>query len=148
MNVMNEMVGYCGYNCRVCAARSDDPSLREELVAGWRKLYGHQDYTAENVHCCGCRGEGEVADKQCRARPCARERGLASCADCEEFPCDKLKELISPIFFATDREYDLCMRQFHGAPNLIRRLQLRRRLPSRLEQYADEFRDCLGEMEK
>ena len=28
---MKEMIGYCGYNCHLCAARSDDPALRQKL---------------------------------------------------------------------------------------------------------------------
>ena len=24
---MTEMIGYCGYNCHLCAARSDDPAV-------------------------------------------------------------------------------------------------------------------------
>jgi tRNA U38,U39,U40 pseudouridine synthase TruA len=41
---MDEMIGYCGYNCHLCAARSDDPAVRQRLVDGWRKLFGHEDY--------------------------------------------------------------------------------------------------------
>ena len=54
------MTGYCGYNCDLCAARSDDPAVRQKLVDGWRKLFGHQMYTAENVRCDGCRSDGRL----------------------------------------------------------------------------------------
>jgi hypothetical protein len=115
-----KMIGYCGYNCHLCAARSEDPVIRQKLVDGWRKLFGHQNYTAENVKCDGCPSDGKVADRQCKARPCAKERGLESCAYCNEFPCDKLKPLIPRNFFASKEEYTLCMRQFQSAPNLIK----------------------------
>jgi hypothetical protein len=46
---MDDMIGYCGYNCGSCAARSDDPALRQKLVDGWRKIFGHQHYSAQNV---------------------------------------------------------------------------------------------------
>lgn len=72
---MTEMIGYCGYNCQLCAARSDDPAVRQKMVDGWRKIFGHQNYTAENVKCDGCPSDGEVADKICKARPCAKEKG-------------------------------------------------------------------------
>ncbi|MBN1661513.1 MAG: hypothetical protein JXA93_24180 [Anaerolineae bacterium] len=26
---MFEVIGYCGYNCHLCAARSDDPAVRQ-----------------------------------------------------------------------------------------------------------------------
>jgi hypothetical protein len=128
---MDSQIGYCGYNCHLCAARSDDPAMREKLVAGWRRIFGHQQYTAENVKCAGCRGTGEVADKQCKARPCAMARQLDSCAQCDEFPCDKVRNLLAsreglliycrpgsgPV---SEEEYNLCMRQFESMPNLIK----------------------------
>jgi hypothetical protein len=61
VRVMEEMIGYCGYNCHLCAARSDDPAVRQELVDGWRKYFGHEAYTAENVRCDGCLADGRVA---------------------------------------------------------------------------------------
>ena len=29
--IMQEMIGYCGYNCHLCAARSEDPAVRQQL---------------------------------------------------------------------------------------------------------------------
>jgi hypothetical protein len=138
------MIGYCGCNCHLCAARSDDPALRQQLVDGWRRIFGHPNYTAENVKCDGCRSNGRVADQVCQARPCAQERGVESCACCAEFPCDKMKHLMGscdgmmiwlhrvapPI---TEEEYDLCMRQFDSMPNLLRTLVSVGKLPRWLE---------------
>lgn len=118
-----ELIGYCGYNCHLCAARSEDPAVRQRLVDGWRKLYGHDMYTAENVKCVGCPNEGKHADTQCKARPCAIERGVKNCAYCDDFPCDNLRPLISPIYFVTEEEYDLCMRQFDVKENLTSMLE-------------------------
>jgi hypothetical protein len=128
---MDEMIGYCGYNCHLCAARSEDPAIRQELVDGWRRIFGLKNYTAENVKCDGCPGNGRVADQVCKARPCAKEKGIESCARCEEFTCDKMRHLMSsrdemlvrcrpegtPI---SEEEYNLCMRQFDSIPNLVR----------------------------
>jgi hypothetical protein len=130
---VDEMIGYCGYNCHLCAARSDDPAVRQRLVDGWRRIFGHEMYTAENVRCDGCRSDGKVADERCRARPCARERGVASCAECDEFPCDKMRALMGSreglLIFCrpktgpvTREEYALCMRQFDGMRNIVRAL--------------------------
>lgn len=135
-----KMIGYCGYRCDLCAARSDDPAVRQKLVDGWRKIFGHQQYTAENVKCDGCRSNGRLADKQCRARPCAIERGLDNCADCDDFICDKLKGLPSGregmlvylhsrLASLTREEYDLCMRQFDSMPVLVRQLVKAGKLP-------------------
>lgn len=141
---MQKMIGYCGYNCHLCAARSDDPALRQRLVDGWRKFFGHQNYTAENVRCDGCLSDGRLADKSCKARPCAREKGVENCAYCDEFPCDKVKPLMASregmLIFCypstssvTEEEYNLCMRQFESMPDLLRMLAGSGKIPSWLE---------------
>ena len=137
---MEKMIGYCGYDCGRCAARSDDPEVRQKLVDGWRKIFGHQNYTAENVRCDGCRADGRLADKQCKARPCAIERGVESCAHCDDFVCDKVRGLLasrdgmfvflnSKLASLAEEEYDLCMRQFDSMPNLVRLLVEAGKLP-------------------
>jgi hypothetical protein len=139
--IMTEMIGYCGYNCHLCAARSDDPAVRQRLVEGWRKIFGHEHYTAENVKCTGCPSDGRVADQQCQARPCAKQKGVESCAYCDEFPCDKMKHLMASrdgmliwccpsMSSATEGEYDLCVRQFESMPNLVKALASAGKLPS------------------
>lgn len=136
---MDEMIGYCGYSCHLCAARSEDPEVRRRLVEGWRRIFGHQQYTAENVRCDGCRADGRLADKACAARPCARERELESCARCAEFPCDKMRHLMASregmLLFCrpagapvSAEEYTLCMRQFESMPTLVRSLAAAGRL--------------------
>jgi len=138
---MKEMVGYCGYNCHLCAARSDDPAIRQKMVDGWRRIFGHENYTAENVKCDGCTSNGEVADNVCRARPCAKERRVKNCVYCDEFPCDRVKHLIGDRIgmmvrhlpetsTVTEEEYNLCMRQFDSMPNLVKMLVKAGKLPS------------------
>jgi hypothetical protein len=133
-------IGYCGYDCGACAARSDDVDVRRKLVEGWRKYFGHESYTAENVKCDGCRSDGVVADKNCEARPCARERGVESCADCDDFPCPRVRKLMASrdgmllhcyprTAGITAEEYNLCMRQFDSMGRLAARLAERGRLP-------------------
>ena len=140
--IKNDMIGYCGYNCDLCAARSDDINVRRKMVKAWRKYLGHEHYTAENVLCEGCKSKGDnIADKQCRARPCAREKCLESCAQCDDFPCDKVKHLMAtplgmltnraPLFKdITEEEYNLCIQQWNSMPNLIRILVEQGKLPS------------------
>ena len=128
---MDKMIGYCGYSCHLCAARSEDAAVRQKLVDGRRRIFDHQMYTAENVKCDGCPSNGTVADRECTARPCAKEKGVPSCAACGEFPCDKMRHLMGSrdglVLFCrpkdgrpvTEEEYNLCMRQFDSMPNLI-----------------------------
>jgi len=121
-----KMLGRCGYRCDLCAARSDDAALRQKMVEGWRKYWGHERYTAENVRCDGCLAEGRLADKNCGVRPCAIEKGVANCAYCDEFPCERLKKLMSSPHLnlvrfgeVPEEDYDLCMRQFDNIPELL-----------------------------
>ena len=122
---MNKMLGRCGYRCDLCAARSDDPAVRQRLVDGWRKYLGHQMYSAENVRCDGCMNDGRLADKNCPIRPCAIEKDVQNCAYCDEFPCDKLKDFIcsrdkflNRLGKIPEEDYNLCLRQFESEPEL------------------------------
>lgn len=141
-----EMIGYCGYNCNICAARSEDPNIRRKLVDGWRKYFGHQDYTVENVKCDGCKNNGKIADKKCQARPCATEKNIESCVDCNDFPCKKMKHLAASqdgmFFFCyprtstlTEEEYNLCMRQFVSMPTLLKKMVEKDLLPKWMQKY-------------
>ncbi|MFX1475628.1 MAG: DUF3795 domain-containing protein [Promethearchaeota archaeon] len=135
------MHGYCGYHCHLCAARSDDKETRQKLVDGWRKYFGHQNYTAENVRCDGCKADGRLADKECPARPCAKAKGIEYCMLCDEFACDKVKRLMgsrngmlcyhmprtAPV---TEDEYNLCMRQFDNMPFIIKILMEHGKVPA------------------
>ena len=122
---MKKMLGRCGYRCDLCAARSDNPEIRQKLVDGWRKYLGHQMYTAENVRCDGCMNEGRLADKNCPIRPCAIEKGVENCAYCDDYPCEKLKDFICSrekfikrLSEISDEDYNLCLRQFESEPEL------------------------------
>ena len=146
---MQEMISYCGFSCHLCAARSDDPAVRQKLVDGWRRFFGHENYTVENVRCDGCRSDGRLADKTCQVRPCAKEKGIESCACCDEFPCQKIKPLMGSragmLIFCypktasvTEEEYNLCMRQFDSMPNLLKALAQAGKMPSWVvERHAD-----------
>jgi hypothetical protein len=137
---VEEMIAYCGYNCHLCAARSDDPAVRQKLVDSWRKIFGHEHYTAENVRCDGCRADGRLADSSCEARPCAIERGVESCACCDDFVCTKVRKLLASregmmvylntrMADVTEEEYEIAALQFESMPNLVKILMREGKIP-------------------
>ncbi|HPT71964.1 MAG TPA: DUF3795 domain-containing protein [Candidatus Cloacimonadota bacterium] len=142
---MNHHIGYCGYDCSKCSATSDDPQVRQKLVDAWRKVLGHTMYTADNVHCCGCKSDGHHADSECQARPCALVKGLDSCAECDEFPCRKVAHLVcsrdSLTMFChqhlsdiSPEEFEIATAQFTcSQENMLKILRSREKLPNWLK---------------
>ena len=85
---MKDLIACCGLDCESCEARiatiNHDEELRARVARLWSELNG-VDITAEMIHCTGCRVEGPktpYCDALCPIRRCAREKGMATCADC------------------------------------------------------------------
>jgi len=142
-------VGYCGYRCDICPGRSEDRQTRRKMVDGWIKLYGHTSYTDENVPvakpCAGCKGSGEIADVQCPVRPCASGKRLVLCADCDQFPCEKLRSLLGDRYWllmrmrgkaVTLEEYTMSAMQFESMPVLLRRMADTGKLPAWVKELV------------
>ena len=97
---MNQIVAYCGLNCAECpaylATQSGDPAELERVAAEWREAFNMPDLTTESVICDGClpgaAGVGRLSGycTTCAIRVCAVERGVANCAHCADFACEKL----------------------------------------------------------
>jgi hypothetical protein len=124
VRIMAEILARCGYRCDLCAARSKDPDVRQKMVDGWKRYFNLQMYTVDNVKCDGCYGEIR-ADKTCPVRPCVIEKGIENCAHCDDYICDKLRQLIGSregylkrFPDVSDENYNLCMRQFDSLGHL------------------------------
>ena len=95
---MDDLIGYCGLNCRKCQAYiatvNDDNELREEISKNWSEL-NDVEITPEMINCVGCRVDGvktQFCESLCQIRQCALEKKLETCADCDEWEeCEKLK---------------------------------------------------------
>ena len=71
----NRMVSYCGFNCAAC------PKYAKE-------------------QCEGCKGDNPkcaVGYKACKVRPCCIEKGINSCADCDEYTSVKECKKFNPL---------------------------------------------------
>lgn len=95
---MEAILARCGYRCDLCLAfRANveaDPLNQQRLSDGWFIYFGFR-IPPEKIICDGCLSVGTpTIDQGCPVRPCAAEKGLASCADCAEYICPRLAERI------------------------------------------------------
>jgi len=92
---MEAIITRCGYRCDLCLAYKPNieahPENRQILSDGWYKYFGFR-IQAEDIYCDGCLSEGgKLIDKSCPVWPCAIERRIDHCDQCEEFVCEKLQ---------------------------------------------------------
>jgi hypothetical protein len=89
-----EKISGCGFDCGAClafkATMENNDELRRATSDGWFKVFGFR-MPPEEIYCEGCFSQGKALDSGCLVRPCVRERGYSTCAECQEYPCDKLK---------------------------------------------------------
>jgi len=93
---MKAKLSYCGLSCDECqagkATRTGDRDALLKVSRAWTRSFGSK-YTVDDVTCDGCRSPGGRRSRYCReckVRPCAEGRGLGTCAECAEYPCDTL----------------------------------------------------------
>ena len=95
---MDKIIAYCGLVCTDCeaylATQTNDRAALEKMAARAREEYNVPDATVETVMCDGCLGsDGRKIGYcfQCKIRACGVERGVANCAHCADYACDKLE---------------------------------------------------------
>ena len=84
----NALEAPCGVHCGLCPLHLaiTDESVRNK-IAERRKV------PPEKVPCAGCRpmeGHSSSISGQCSTWLCAKEKGIAFCCECADFPCIKL----------------------------------------------------------
>ena len=92
-----KLMATCGLLCNDCSAyiakRSDDDALRAKTAKQW----SGSDFAvaAEEINCDGCTAPSGWFKHclTCEVRACAASRGIATCAACDEYPCEKLETL-------------------------------------------------------
>jgi hypothetical protein len=95
---MDKIIAYCGLICTDCpayiATQADDRAALERVAAQWREEYNAPDITVESVICDGCLGSGGRHCShcfECEIRACGMEQGVANCAHCADYACEKLE---------------------------------------------------------
>ena len=102
---MARVLGTCGIVCSECAAykatQAGDAAAISEIAVEWSQRYG-ANIPPASVWCDGCLSTGDRRcshTHQCAIRACVLNRGLATCADCDDYGCDKLTSFFQ---FVTD----------------------------------------------
>jgi hypothetical protein len=91
----NRYTAYCGLDCAECpayiATQAGDEVRMAETAAEWSS--DTYSVSAAEVPCDGCAQQGGCLFKwclDCAIRACCIQRGYASCAYCDDLPCDKV----------------------------------------------------------
>lgn len=101
---MVEMLAFCGIRCDQCdtfqATQTNDDARRRQIAERWSKQF-KADFRPEQMNCTGCRSaSGPVFFycSMCAVRKCARERGVPTCAHCDDYGCSTLQQFwqVSP----------------------------------------------------
>ncbi len=95
---MDEIVGMCGLICSDCPAYiatvEDDDTKRAATAKLWSEQYG-VEVEAVTIDCLGCHASDDSVfthPLKCAIRLCGKKRGVATCAHCEDYPCETLEE--------------------------------------------------------
>jgi hypothetical protein len=96
-----QIMAYCGINCSGCdaykATQAQDEAELARVAAIWAKEYD-PTLTAETIRCDGCLAtDGPLCSycSECPVRACAIDRGVQSCAYCNDYACETLEGFLS-----------------------------------------------------
>ena len=96
---MDRIIAYCGLVCSDCpayiATQANDQEALERVATQWQEEYNAPQLTVESVICDGCLTEegrkcGHCAE--CEIRACGVAQGVANCAHCADYTCEKLEK--------------------------------------------------------
>lgn len=100
---MKEIISICGIVCSECGAyqatRDNDDKKRREVAELWSNEY-KSDIKPEDINCESCLTDSENVfgyTRICEIRKCGRQRGVANCAFCDEYACDRLIEFFKMV---------------------------------------------------
>ena len=76
-----------------------DDAKRAEVAKTWSDQFGHE-FKPQDINCDGCTSGSERLFSHCSAceiRACAQGKGLANCAHCDDYACDKLEAFFKMV---------------------------------------------------
>ena len=91
---------YCGLYCGACEIMKAYRENKGTPASQWEDLPKpmRENIAKAEIVCRGCKTDVLFAGCQrCRIRKCAKERGVAACIVCEEYPCKIVKGTMEHI---------------------------------------------------
>ncbi len=90
------MISYSGLDCTKCEAykytQQNDTDALAELARRWDEHHDDATYAPDDLVCDGCHSDNlNVYCGRCGVRACGLSRRLENCAECQDYPCDKLR---------------------------------------------------------
>ncbi|MCX6557274.1 MAG: DUF3795 domain-containing protein [Candidatus Aminicenantes bacterium] len=98
-----KQIAKCGIVCSECpayiATQKNDDALRAATAKKWSEMF-KSDIKAADINCNGCQSDtGPLFNycNTCEIRKCAREKKVATCANCPEYSCAKLDAFLAQV---------------------------------------------------
>ena len=91
---MDQILAPCGIDCLICpayqATQEGEIEKLRTLIDDWVQDDTH--YEPEDLLCDGCYSERVSKDcRLCWIKDCVKEKELDTCANCGDYPCERLK---------------------------------------------------------
>lgn len=100
---MKEFFGACGLSCSDCegykATQTNDQAALSAMADKASKQFGEQ-ISPESLRCDGCMADSDRRCGYCAVcaiRECVVSRGLANCATCDSFECEKASSFLNNV---------------------------------------------------
>ncbi len=95
MNDNKSAIGTCGSYCGSCpiAIAYDKGIEYQRKLSKSLSSQMNKNFSVNDVQCKGCRDAAKDRHSwafRCKIRKCASDKSLKSCAECSDYPCEKL----------------------------------------------------------
>ena len=91
-----KIIAFCGLDCTECeaykATQENDLMKLASITERW-SAQDEIDYAPKDMFCDGCHADRlNIYCRSCDVRGCGLEKGHKSCAKCDEYVCEKLRQ--------------------------------------------------------
>lgn len=105
---MSQLLGMCGLVCSDCkayqATQADDAAAIAKVAEAWSRHF-NVTVAPESVWCDGCTTPSQRKCghcRECEIRASGLARGLATCAECSDYRCEKLAAFLNEVPVAAE----------------------------------------------